>query len=193
MSFSIFSHLLVTERLRQRGASGAGFSVPAMSERGVPEGLDPVLVTNARCHFVVTRRNLEGLARFGFSKCDLEGEPILLSTLIADMCGLIVERGWSNLSDSVEGAIQLMGSSGVKPKNLVLPRGMLSRFTGSDGVTQGRVDGVQLLSSDLPPGFALLTADAPALGVYVRVGDYVGIQLYNVDKTMVVIDSHELG
>jgi hypothetical protein len=193
MNFSIFSYLLVTERIRPRGSSGAGFAMPAMSERGVPEGLDPILVTNARRSFVVTRRNKEGVARFGLSPCTLEEEPLVLSALVGQVQSLSKVYGWSNTFDSVGSAVEAMSASRFKPKNLILPRGVIHRFTNSDGTQLGRVEGLQLLSSDLPSKIAILTSDAPDLGVYVRVGDYIGLQFYNVDKTLMVIESHELG
>lgn len=193
MNFSIFAYLLATERVHPRSSSGAGFSIPAMSERGVADGLDPILVTNARRGFVVTHKNKEGMARFGFSPCTLDEEPLMFRALVEQLLSLSVSRGWVNRFDSVGGAVDFMAGSRFKPKSLVLPRGVISRFSGSDGVQVGKVHGLQLLSSDLPEKTAILMTDAPALGVYVRVGDYVGLQLYNVDKTMVVIKSHELG
>jgi hypothetical protein len=193
MNFSIFPYLLATERIRPRSNPGAGFSVPAMSERGVADGLDPILVTNARGQFVTTHKNKEGMARFGFSPCTLEEEPSLLTTLVRQTLILTIERGWGNRFDSVGDAIESMRASRFKPRSLVLPRGVISRFTDEEGVQHGRVEGLQLMSTDLPDKCAILVTDAPALGVYVRVGDYVGLQLYNVDKTLAVIESHELG
>lgn len=193
MNFSIFTHLLATERVRPRSSSGAGYSIPAMSERGVADGLDPILVTNARRGFVVTKKNREGMARFGFSPCTLEEEPLVLTSLVQHVLSMSIARGWSNRFDSVGGAVDFMQASRFKPKNLILPRGVISRFTDSEGVQLGKVNGLQLLSSDLPDKTAILMTDAPALGVYVRVGDFIGLQLYNVDQTMVVIESHELG
>jgi hypothetical protein len=193
MSFSILSYLFATERVRPRGATGAGFAVPAMSERGVPDGLDPILVTNARGEFVVTKKNREGMARFGICPCSLEAEPVLFSALVQHLQRMSIERAWSNHFESVGAAVRFMSGSRFKPKSLVLPRGVISRFTDSDGVNHGSVEGIQLLSTDLPNKLAILTTDAPALGVYVRVGDYVGLQLYNVDRTLAVIESHELG
>src|SRR5512141_2103696 len=118
MSFSIFSYLLVAERLRPRADSGAGFSIPALSERGVTDGLDPILVTNARRGFVVTRKNREGMARFGFSPCTLEEEPALLESMIHQIVRLSVEGGWANRFGSVGEAIDSMKASRFKPKNL---------------------------------------------------------------------------
>jgi hypothetical protein len=164
-----------------------------MSERGVVDGLDPILVTDARGRFVVTRKNREGVARFGFSPYTLEEEPKLLSVLVRQALALSIERGWANHFGSVGEAVDFMNGSQFKPKNLVLPRGVISRFTDSNGVQHGKVEGLQLLSTDLPEKCAILTTDSPALGVYVRVGDYIGLQLYNVDKTLAVIESHELG
>jgi len=164
-----------------------------MSERGVTDGLDPILVTNARRGFVVTKKNREGMARFGFSPCTLEEEPLVLNSLVSCLLSLSIAHSWKNRFDSVGAAVDFMQGSRFKPKNLVLPRGVLSRFTDSDWVNLGKVNGLQLLSSDLPEKTAILMADAPALGVYVRVGDYIGLQLYNVDQTVVIIESHELG
>jgi hypothetical protein len=193
MSLSILSYLFATERIRSRGSTGAGFSIPAMSEREVPDGLDPILVTNAHGRFVFTKKNREGMARFGIFPCSLEEEPVLLSALACYIQGVSIERAWSNHFESVGAAVEFMRGSRFKPKSLVLPRGVVSRFTDSEGVALGSIEGIKLLSTDIPNKFAILTTDAPSLGVYIRVGDYVGLQLYNVDKTLAVIESYELG
>lgn len=192
MSFSILSYLLATERLRPRAASGAGFSVPAMSERGVPEGLDPILVTNARGSFVITKRNREGMARFGFTPCSVEQEPALFTKLCADLSTLSKGLRWPNRFKTPREAITAMQRSRFNPKSLVLPRLVLHTDSEGASVQQGRFEGLQVLSADLPSNSSILVSDSAALGVYVRVGDYLGLQLYNVNQTVAIIETDEL-
>jgi hypothetical protein len=192
MSFSILSYLLATERLRPRAASGAGFSIPAMSERGVPEGLDPILVTSARGRFVVTKRNREGMARFGFTPCTLEEEPAFFLRLCADLRTLSEASKWPNRFKSPSEAITAMRRSRFNPKSLVMPRGVLHPDSEEVPVQQGKFEGLQVLSADLPTNRSILVSDSAALGVYVRVGDYLGLQLYNVDQTVAIIETDEL-
>ena len=192
MSFSILSYLLATERLRPRAASGAGFSVPAMSERGVPEGLDPILVTNARGGFVVTKRNREGMARFGFTPCSVEQEPAFFTKLCADIVTLSGNLRWANRFKTPKEALVAMQRSRFNPKSLVMPRGVLHPDSEETPVQQGKFEGLQVLSADLPSNRSILVSDSAALGVYVRVGDYLGLQLYNVNQTVVIIETDEL-
>jgi len=51
----------------------------------------------------------------------------------------------------------------------------------------GSVDGIRVLSANLPLGGALLFTNPSALGVYVRIGDYLGLQFYNVRQNVAVI------
>ena len=120
MNLSVLAYLLVTERHRQRAAPAGGFSVPFMSEREVPPETEPLLVTNARGGFVQTRRSHEGVARFGFSACPLESEPILLGRLYDALASLSAASGWMNRFNTMAAAIDFMRASPCKPKNLVI-------------------------------------------------------------------------
>jgi len=194
MNLSILAHLLVTERYRQRAAPSGGFSVPFMSEREVPQETEPLLVTNARGSFVPTRRSREGIARFGFSGCPLESESILLGRLYSALGVLSVESGWNNRFTTTNSAIEFMRASSSKPKNLVISDNLVSQFTtsSSEGLV-GIVDGIQVLSAKLPLGGALLFTTPPNLGVYVRIGDYLGLQFYNVRQNITVIKVDGMG
>ncbi len=188
MNLSILSHLLVTERYRQRAAPSGGFSVPFMSEREVPPETEPLLVTNARGGFVQTRRSREGLARFGFSAFPLDSEPLILGRLYEAFESASVTAGWSNRFDSLPAAIASMSASPAKPKNLVISEDLVSRFsTDESGGLVGNFDGIKVLSAKLPMGGALLFTTPPVLGVYVRIGDHLGLQFYNIRQNVAVI------
>ena len=188
MNLSILAHLLVTERHRQRAAPAGGFSVPFMSEREVPPETEPLLVTNARGGLVPTRRSREGVARFGFSVCPLEAEPILLGRLYDALWGLSMASNWDNRFNSMSGAIDFMRGSPCKPKNLVISEELVSQFSSEElGGLIGSIDGIRVLSAKLPLGSAILLTTPPMLGVYVRIGDHLGLQLYNVRQTVAVI------
>lgn len=188
MNLSILAHLLVTERHRQRAAPAGGFSIPFMSEREVPPETEPLLVTNARGSFTQTRRSRDGLARFGFSPCPLEDEPILLGRLYNALESLSRASNWHNQFNTTAGAIESMRGTSCKPKNLVVSESLVSQFTTDEsGGLVGSVDGIRVLSANLPLGGALLFTNPSALGVYVRIGDYLGLQFYNVRQSVAVI------
>jgi len=57
--------------------------------------------------------------------------------------------------------------------------------------TQGfvaEVSGLKVLIAPLLKGAALLTASPPLVGVYTRVGDYLGLQLCNAHQNIVVVN-----
>jgi hypothetical protein len=87
-----------------------------------------------------------------------------------------------------------MRSSPYKPKNLVISENLVSQFTTDEsGGLVGNVDGIRVLSANLPLDSAILFTASPALGVYVRIGDYLGLQFYNVRQTVTVIKIDGLG
>lgn len=153
-----------------------------------------MLVTNSRGGFTQTRRSLEGVARFGFSACPLKRESILLGRLYEALEATSVASGWNNRFDTTVAAIEFMRASPCKPKNLVISEGLVSQFTTDDsGGLVGSIDGIRVLSAKLPLGAALLFTTPPALGVYVRIGDYLGLQIYNVRQNVAVIKVNGMG
>lgn len=85
------------------------------------------------------------------------------------------------------------------PGSIILATSLVQSICG-DGFTaeqiatlmrvQGHVaivNGVQVLAADLPVDSALVTAQPEDLGVYTRVGDYLGVQLFDVRRTIVVV------
>jgi len=188
MNFSILSYLLTTERYRQRAASGGGFSVPVMSEREVPPTAQPLLVTNARGGFSPTVRNSEGYARFGFSPVPLGDEPRLFLALLDALWDLSVASNWENRFNTVSDALSHMRASSFQPKSLVISEDLVASFSKDlGGVSVGELEGVRVLSAKLPLGSALLVTDPASFGVYTRVGDHLGLQLFNVRQTASVI------
>jgi hypothetical protein len=186
VSFSIFSHLLVAERHRQRAASEVGFSIPVMSERFVPPEAEPLLATTARGRFIRTPRNQEGMARYGIFPCPLEEEPLLLGRLHEALWECSEAEGWANRFSTVGEALDFMRASPYAPKILVLPESVLAQW-GAQETIVGELEGMLVLSSTLPVGMALLTAHPASVGVYTRVGDHLGLQLTGVNHTVAVV------
>jgi len=176
--FSALSYLLVTERLRQRAASGGGFSVPAMEERQIPENLDPILATNMRGTFLQVRRGSQGVARYGFFHCPPAQEPLVLEALVSN----VLQFKWANVFGSIPEALEAMRASPFPPKTVVIPPGHVLL----EGETVS-IQGLQVVTSPLPQGCALVAAAPASLGVYTRVGDHLGLQLYNVPRTLMVV------
>lgn len=182
MNFSPLSFLLVTERLRQRASSQGGFSVPAMEERAVPAGAEPILASSMRGAFLQVRRGSDGVARYGFFLCPPAEEGEILIRLFLRVSDLALELNWPNVFSSIPEALAAMRASTVPPKTVVLPTGQEL----PEGYAS--VEGVQVVTSpSLPEGSALVAASPPALGVYTRVGDHLGLQFYNVPRTLMVV------
>jgi hypothetical protein len=81
-----------------------------------------------------------------------------------------------------------MQATTYKPKTLVVSESLISQFTTDEsGVLVGNIDGIKVLSANLPIGGALLFTNPTLLGVYVRIGDHLGLQFYNVRQTVAVI------
>jgi hypothetical protein len=189
MTLSLLSHVLLTERHRQRAASGGGFSVPAMMEREGPASADPVLVSTTRGTFVQTRRTTEGFYRFAFFRCPLEDEGEVLVRIHDTVWNLSAASRWGNRFRTPREAILRMRSSQLQPKAVILSRTLAESFAGQE-VPEGKVtlvDGLHVIVAPLPQDSAIVTAAPTVLGVYTRVGDHIGLQLYNVQQTLMVI------
>jgi len=184
MILSTLSHLLTTERGSKRASSGVGFSTPLMSERFLEMGVEPLLITNTKGVFISSRRGSEGLVRSGFSLVPLEKEDQVLSSLFWSLRSTSEKFGWGNRYSSVPQAIEGMKEKGSTPKTLVVST---SLTLGEEPVT-GKFGEITIISSSiLPKDCALVTADPSLLGVYIRVGDYLSVQLYRVDQTTSVV------
>lgn len=193
MSLSVLAHLLSTERYRQRAAPLGGFSTPVMLEREVPEGLESILATNARGSFMPTRRNQEGVARYGFFVCPLEREEDVLLRLFETVWSMSLSGSWGNRFSSVAEAVAAMRATSLPPKTIIIPSSSASALCGQE-LPAGRitvVDGVQVVTSSLPEGSAIVATIPAALGVYTRVGDHLGLQLYNLQQTLMVVRSND--
>lgn len=147
-------------------------------------GQEPIVVTNTKGVLVQTRPLPDGHARFGFFECPLSKEAHLLTALY----NWVISSGGKSPITSVGEAIKAF----PKSRSLVLADSLVAEVLGPQYPpeqiaalmqTQGYlaiVEGRQVLTGGLPPGTALLLADAQTLGVYTRVGEFMGLQLYNV-------------
>lgn len=196
MVISVWDRLLVPERYRQRVFKKAGgLSIPLMMELELEAKEDPLLVTNTRGVFVLSRRTKEGFGRYGFFECPLELESNLLQSLYLTLDTLSKTRGWASPATSVSEAIGRL----IEPKSIVLSRNLIPSICGngftSDQVdtlmkTQGHiavVNGMQVLAGNLPPGAAIVATQPKVLGVYTRVGDYLGLQLHDPRRTISIV------
>ena len=199
MPYAPLERMLKTERYRQRAAVRGGFSTPGLCFSAVTDDCMPLLATNMRGTFLLTRRNAEGLAPFGFSYSAVGEEDTLLNELHRVLWEVSAKSGWSNRCSAVPEAIDRMRERGVEPKSLVVSEKQIAGFLGPDFdleaarramSTQGFVtvvDGMQVLLSSLPEGFALVAGSPSALGIYTRVGDHLGLLLQRVDRVVMVV------
>ncbi len=192
MSLTVLGHILVTERYRQRSARGAGLSVPYLLERQVDPTQNPLLVTNSRAGFTLTHRNQEGLGRYGICSCKIDEEPKMIRALFETISRISHSSGWANRFASIPDALKTMRESPFPPHGIILPQALVNDITKEPRMPPhlGDLEGMKVFSSDLPLGAALLVTAPPALGVYTRIGDYLGLQLFNVRQTLAVVSSN---
>lgn len=198
MPYTVIEHLLVTERVHQRAARSGGFSVPAMNERSADPSHAPFLVTNMRGGFIPTRASMTQCVRYGFSEVPAGTDNTLLASLHKTLYDLSSGKGWSNRATTVQGAVTMLQSFGYKPSAVVVGRHAMTEILPNVTVEQAQeqmwgqghlaeVDGMKVYFSDLPDKAALIATIPALLGVYTRIGDYLGLCLQRVDRHLVVV------
>lgn len=183
MPFSVLSHLLHVERQRQRitrSAMSSGFAVPALGEielGSAPE--TPMIATNMRGTFLVTRRSREGVARYGFTPCPVEEEGVLVTELARVLWELSTAHSWGIRCNTVALAVESFRVSGLEPRTLVVSSQLARSVLGSETLPPeglaGVADKMQVLVTTLPEDHALVALAPAHAGACVRVGDNIGM------------------
>jgi len=167
--------MFVTERHRLR-ASNVGHSMPLASEIDVQDrSIEPLFITTTRGTFLKSRVSRAGYVRFGFSECPLEQEPALVREFHRVLGATAQASGWGCCAATVDDALKLMRGRGVKPCHAVA------------GPWLEAPDDVKVLDAGFPEGVALVLPEPSAAGLHTRVGDYVGILAYRVDRCFVAV------
>lgn len=194
MGYTVLERLLEVERLRKRAAPGGGFSVPVMHERAVDAGVVPMLVTSTRGKLVATRPFAPGFARCGIFPCPRENEPEVFTALRKSLQETSAANGWGNRCTSIQAARARLEQSGRRVRSIVLAKadlpgiGVALEDAEKLMAIQGYVTlhgSTQTLVADLPAGHGLVVSDAA--GLYMRVDDFLGLMLLNVDTRWVVV------
>lgn len=173
---TLLAQLLIAERHRPR-AGAVGHSVPLALELDVAgRSLEPLLISTTRGTFLESRVSRAGYARFGFSECPLSAEPVLVREFYRVLVACGKANEWRCMAATVEEAIQLMLGRGVRPGHLVV--GPEWSSTSIE---------LPVLDGGFSPGSALLVAEPTEAGLYVRVGEHVGILAYRVDRNFVAV------
>jgi hypothetical protein len=183
MPFSVFSHLFLVERARQRikrSATAAGFATPALGEIDInATDTDPLLATNMRGTFLLTRKTPNGIARYGFSPCFIEEEGVLATELAIRLWDGSETCGWDIRCKSVPEAVESFGQASLEPRTLVvsaaLARGILGQEAPVPEGLAGTVNRMQVLVTSLPETVALVALAPVSAGLCVRMGDSIGI------------------
>lgn len=183
---SALSFLCVTERHRPK-ATANGFAVPVVMESIPAEGSDPLLVSNTKGQFVVTRRTREGNCRFGMFHCPLEEEDRILLRLFSALQALGTEFGWGNYYPNIQGAMDGLTRAGKRPGTVILAKDFTRSSTNFPDGAAPIVQGIRFLTGPLPQQSAIVAIEPQALGVYTRVGDYLGLQFANASQALLLV------
>jgi hypothetical protein len=171
-----------------------------MNEIPVEEDVEPLLVTNAARRFVPTiRSKTRGIARYAFSDVPLEDEPALFAELYMSLLEASLVNGWKNRCSSVVEAVDRLAADDFEPGFLMVSAEKIPDICGPDYdsavveqlmMTQGYVtvvNGIKVLPAELSPDAAVVTASPEMLGLYTRVGDFLGIMLQRVNRSIMVV------
>lgn len=207
MPVSILGRFLVSERRNMRMPEKLEASVrsgvssrPILNEIPIEEDAGPLLVTNASGQFVPTvRSKTRGVARYAFSEIPVEEESQLIAELYMTLLEASLAKRWRNRCNSVAEAVDRLRESTLEPTYLIVPEEALPEICGPDYdpamvdhlmMTQGFVsvvDEIRILPANLPSNGALVTTAPALVGLYTRVGDYLGVMLQRVDRTVMVV------
>jgi len=175
---TLLSEIFITERHRLR-AGNVGYSMPLASEIDVDDrSIEPLMITTTRGTFLQSRVSAAGYARFGFSECPVNQEGALLQEFHRVLLSRIDANGWISAAPTVGEALRLMSSQGIKPRHLV----------GGPWLADGAAAReVKVLDAGFTEGSALLIAEPAVAGLHTRVGDYVGVLAYRVNRCFVAV------
>lgn len=198
---TVLRRLFQTERLRRQSTT-AGFAVPGLFERAVPEQDAPFVASNMRSGFVLTRRSIEGNVRHGFSEVALDDEDGLLAELFRALWGLGSQHHWPNRCNSIEQARARLEALGLAPDALVIPPTLVEEAAGQPlsnedieklMVGQGHIaqaGGARVMVADLPVGTAMLCSGL--LGFYTRVDNWLGLLVQRADRCVILVGADDV-
>lgn len=181
--FSVFSHLFHVERARQRitrSAMSAGFAMPALGTMQInATDTTPLLATNMRGTFLLTRKAADHSVRYGFSPCPIEDEGLLAIELAQKLWELSFVHEWGIRCRGVLEAVESFRAVNLEPRTIVVSETLARKILGQDaGALEGlagTVDRVQVFVTTLPENFALVALAPANAGLCVRVGDNIGL------------------
>lgn len=195
MPFAPLSHLLHVDRTRprlNRHASSVGYATPALGEIHLVNVPEPALLaTNMRGTFLLTRKTPEGIARYGFSTCEVADEPVIITELARVLWELSAEHDWDIRCRGVPEAVESFRAKGLEARTVVVSSQLARAVLGQDALPPeglaGTVGRMQVVVTGLPEDVALVALAPENAGVCIRTGDNVGMlvrpQAFRVVRT----------
>lgn len=183
---TVFQYLLRGEKYLPPKGQRGDFSSPVMGEIFLGPTCGPLLVTNTRGDFVLSRPGSTGVARYGFSPCPVDSEDVLFGRFF---CRLGQHTG--TRCKGLALAQARFEARGVSAQTLVVSVPDAVRMLGPSAPTEGvvgQVQGLRVVVAGIPDGQALLAGPVHHGGHYTRVGDHLGLLFRNVDQNLVLID-----
>lgn len=174
--------------------------MPALQERPTDAEEAPFLATNMRSQFIPTRLGSTGLVRYGFSESPHEEDDLFVQRIHDAISS---QPDWTNRCSSLADAMAYLRAGGLEPRSIVVSEKCLpeispdlviedaQKMMGHQGYVT-KIEDVQVLIADIPVEKALVAAAPSLVGVYTRVGDYLGVLLLRADRSIVAV-TRDLG
>jgi len=161
-----------------------------MGERDVDEDCGQIISTNMRRELLRVNRSAAGVARYGFSRVEIEEEPLLMASVLNSL------RSVGSYAPDLKAATLRIQSYGLSPYYLTLPYGKVEEFCGikrdaaesamaSQGYAAEVAGGLRVLMADVACPF--LTAHPGFTGFYTRSDDMLGLMLLRTDSAWCIV------
>lgn len=188
---STLATILESSRAHTRQVSN---KIPTILSLDFNSNVSPCVSSTGRGTFLISSQSATGTCRFGFSDVLLTEEGIFVQELASKLKAFGEQQQWDNTAPSIEEAVAKLAQRGLKARYAIFPRTVFSEEDSSKWevekiATMGKYVklGVDILVTDTTYGIPFVVVGPKDLGVYIRIGDYVGTLIKNADRNVVLV------
>jgi hypothetical protein len=183
--FRALEKILVAERGRKK-ASNVGFKMPLMGEMDLGTVQDNCLASNTKGDFLNTRTNSQGSLRYAFFESPLEEDDTVLNKLLKALL--------QTQNPTPMALKDLLSYQDQGFLNLVITNKLLSElgvpkdssFNMAISGYVAKLGSMFVATANIEEGLALLLPPPQQVGLYHRVGDMLGVVVFNLSVIRVV-------